>query len=129
MYHQQFPQNIQDSQRSYRKFIVQEVFANLSLSDDKREAITCQCYYLYLNSKPEAQHHVREDGSKYCLKLFVCLSKQPQVVSIQKTQFLSPPRWPQRIPCYPFTLPLVIIYMPSIRVVNISISSTGISPC
>lgn len=37
--------------------------------------------------------------------------------------------WPQRIPYYPLLLPLVITYVLSITVLNISISSTAISSC
>ena len=116
------PKTFKRVTQQLQKFIVQEAFANLSLSDVKREAVTCLCYYLYLNSRPEAQRRAREDGSKYWLKLFSC-QKLLWVMSIQETQFHSPPKWPQRVPYYPFTLPLVVLYVPSIRVVNISVSA------
>lgn len=50
------------------------------------------------------------------------------MVSIQEIQFLSLPSWLWRILCYRFVLHLVI-YVPSIKALNTTVTSTRISLC
>lgn len=72
MGHHQFPKIFKRVTKKLKRFIVQEVFACLALSDPKTETVMCLLCYLYLSSKPEAQCQLSEEARKYCLKLLPC---------------------------------------------------------